>query len=79
MAICHCDCKKGNSPTMVSGSSPGAFDPNPLQAFLMMEYLLFYGPQPIKFLSLCVSGTNQNHWGQFEFILHSLISNWAVL
>lgn len=47
---------------MVSGLSPGAFDLNQLQVFLRMEYLLFYEPQPIKFLSPGVSGTNESHW-----------------
>lgn len=71
--------QKGNSPAMVSGPSPGAFDPNQLQVFLRTEYLLFYEPQPIKFLSPDFSGTNENHWGCFGFILLSLTSNWAVL
>lgn len=51
IVICHCYLLKGNSPAMVSGPSPGAFDPKKLQVFLRLEYLLFYVPQPIKFLS----------------------------
>lgn len=70
---------KGKSPATVSGPSPGTFDPKQLQVFLKTEYLLFYEPQPIKFLSPDVSGMNENLWGQFGFIPYSLTSNRTML